>query len=124
MELPRFRNLKHAFVLDKEEYFAEAAVFAKLTLATKDTFSLKFYALQLLQELTQFHLTDNDPKALVDLEIQRLLFVRAHNVLPIKNELYRSAFEKLEQKYIQHPISTRATDFLNLYLSKNYTCDF
>lgn len=99
----------YAFVLDKENYFSEAAEFSKLAISTKDAFSLKFYALQLFQELTAFHLMDKDPEALVDLEIQRTSFVYANQVLPNKKELYRQALEKLEQKYILLPISTRVT---------------
>jgi uncharacterized protein YfaS (alpha-2-macroglobulin family) len=99
----------YAFVLDTEELFSEAAEFSKLPISTEDTFSLKFYALQLFQELTVFHLTDKDPEALVDLEIQRISFVYANHVLPTKKELYRKALEKLEQKYILLPISTRVT---------------
>ncbi|MBL7857449.1 MAG: hypothetical protein JNM57_07150 [Cyclobacteriaceae bacterium] len=102
----------YAFLLDSEDYFADASTFVELPLTTNDTFSLKFYAIQLLQELIRFHLTDNDPEALVDLEIKRLLFVRANLVLPNKDELYRSALEKLEQRYIHHPVSTRATFLL------------
>jgi hypothetical protein len=99
----------NAFVLDREEYFADASVFASLPIRTLDSLSLKFSALQLLQELTQFHLLDKDPEALVDLEIERLSFVKRNSVLPTKDALYRSALEKLEKKYISHPISTRVT---------------
>ncbi|NOS91015.1 MAG: hypothetical protein HOP30_03775 [Cyclobacteriaceae bacterium] len=99
----------YAFVLDKEEYFSDAAEFSKLPISSKDTYSLKLYAMQLFQQLTAFHLTDKDPEALVDLEIQRISFVYANHVLPNKKELYRKALEKLEQKYILLPISTRVT---------------
>jgi uncharacterized protein YfaS (alpha-2-macroglobulin family) len=99
----------YAFVLDKEDYFSDAVEFSKLPLSTKDTNSFKFYALQLLQELTAFHLTDQNLEASVDLEIQRISFVHANHVLPNKKELYRKALEKLENKYIQLPISTQIT---------------
>ncbi|MBX2914038.1 MAG: hypothetical protein KF856_02070 [Cyclobacteriaceae bacterium] len=102
----------YAFVLDQENYLADATTFAGLKITTSDTFSLKYFATQLFQELTRFHLTDKDPEALVDLEIERLIFMHTNLVLPDKDKLYRSALEKLEQNYLTHPISTRATFLL------------
>ncbi|MBN8576050.1 MAG: hypothetical protein J0L66_03870 [Cytophagales bacterium] len=99
----------YAFVLDQQNYLADAATFAGLTIATQDTFSLKYFAVQLFQELTRFHLGDKDPEALVDLDLARITFMHTNLVLPDKDPLYRSALEKLEQKYLAHPISTRAT---------------
>jgi hypothetical protein len=102
----------YAFVLDQENYLADAATFAGLTIATQDTFSLKYFAVQLFQELTRFHLGDKDPEALVDLDLARITFMHTNLVLPDKDKLYRSALEKLEQQYQAHAISTRATFLL------------
>lgn len=102
----------YAFVLDQENYLADAATFAGLTITTSDTFSLKHFAVQLFQELTRFHLGDKDPEALVDLDLARITFMHTNLVLPEKDKLYRSALEKLEQQYQAHAISTRATFLL------------
>jgi len=102
----------YAFVLDKEIYFSDATTFVQQSITSNDTLSLKYFAVQLLQELIQFHLNDKDPEALVDLELKRLLLVRNNLVLPNKEELYRSALEKLEQKYASHAVSTRVTFLL------------
>lgn len=102
----------YAFVLDKEEYLSEAAVFANLKIDSRDTFSMKYFAIHLLQDLTQFHLHDANPEALVALEIQRLTFVKQNLILPNKDDVYRKALERLEKKYISHPVSTRVTFLL------------
>lgn len=99
----------YAFALDQEEYFAEAPAFAALNLQTRDTTSMKFFALTLLQDLIRFHLEDKDPEALVDVDIKRLLFVKANHTLSSKNDLYLKAIEQLEQRVISHPVSTRIT---------------
>lgn len=109
----------YAFELDKEEYFAEASVFAKLSIATKDTLSMKFFALTLLQDVILFHLTDKDPEALVDVDLKRLSFVKANHTLPTKNDLYLKVLEQLEQNVISHPVSTRVT-FLKAYLASTW----
>ncbi len=102
----------YAFVLDKEEYLSPAASFAKLSITTKDTLSMKFYALSLLQELIQFHLNDKNPEALVDVDIKRLAFVKQNLIHANKNEAYRKALEQLEQQFISQPVSTRVTHLL------------
>jgi hypothetical protein len=99
----------YAFVLDKEEYLSDAIEFVKIPITTKDTFSMKFYAIRLFQDLIQFHLKDKDPEALVDVDIKRISFVKQNLILANKEEAYRKALEKLEKKFISHPISTRVT---------------
>ena len=99
----------YAFLLDKEEYFSEASAFAKLTIATRDTMSMKYFSLTLLQDVIAFHLTDKDPEALVDVDLKRLAFVKANHTSTIKDTLYFKALEKLEQTVAGHPISTRVT---------------
>lgn len=102
----------YAFVLDQEAYLADAATFADLDITTQDAFSLKYFAVQLFQELTRLHLNDQDPEALVDLEIARITFMHTNLVLPDKDKLYQIALEKLEQQYLAHPVSTRVTFLL------------
>ncbi|MEO7990591.1 MAG: MG2 domain-containing protein [Chryseolinea sp.] len=99
----------HAFVLDKEDYLADASTFIKLAIASKDIFSMKYFAIHLFQDIIQFHLNDKDPEALVDVDIKRLLFVKENLILSNKEEAYRNALEQLEKKYIAHPISTQVT---------------
>ena len=45
--------------------------FSQLKIKTKDSSSLKFYGLQILQNLTLNHLNDSNPTALIDVELKR-----------------------------------------------------
>ncbi|MBA4056008.1 MAG: hypothetical protein C0490_14935, partial [Marivirga sp.] len=107
------------FEFDREELFAPAALFSTLKIDTRDTLSLKYFAFTLLQDLIQFHLSDKDPEALVDVDIKRLQFVKSNHVLPSKNELYLKAVEELEERNITHPVSTRATYLKALVYSES-----
>ena len=102
-------NPSYAFVVDKANYIADAQVFSALKLETKDELSYKFFALQILQDITKFHLNDTDLSAFVDVDLKRLSFVRNHLVLPNKEDLYLQSLKNLEQKTIKFPISTKVT---------------
>ncbi len=115
-EEPGLIKPAYAFTLNKAEYLSDAKRFSELKLETKDEFSMKFYALRIYQNLTLFHLKDKDPSALVELDLQRLQFVKNHLTLSSKNELYRKALETLEERVINHPISTKVT----LEIAKTY----
>ncbi len=99
----------YAFVLDKDEYFSPASSFTDLPIVTRDTMSMKHFALTLLRETMAFHLNDKDPEALVDVDLKRLAFVKANHTSPLKDTLYLRALEQLEQQVIGHPVSTRVT---------------
>ncbi len=95
---PAFR-----FELDSENYFSKAAEFTGLKIETKDTLSLKFYAVEILQDLISFHLNDKDPTALIDADLIRLDFVRDNSILEIKDSLYLNALLSQEKKYSSNP---------------------
>ncbi|HEX6891155.1 MAG TPA: alpha-2-macroglobulin family protein, partial [Chryseolinea sp.] len=99
----------YAFSLDKPEYFSRAEDFVKLRFETRDSTSLKLFALTLLRDLIQFHLADSDPEALIDVDIQRLLFVNRNFVGPNKEALYLKSIQGIEKRSINHPASTRAS---------------
>jgi uncharacterized protein YfaS (alpha-2-macroglobulin family) len=95
---PAFR-----FELDTENYFSEANKFTDLKIETKDTLSLKFYAVEILKDLLSFHLNDSDPTALIDADLIRLAFIRDNSILEIKDSLYLNALISLEKKYNSYP---------------------
>jgi len=99
----------YAFTLDKPEYFSKAEDFIRLKFETKDSTSLKLFALTTLRDLIEFHLRDSDPEALVDVDIERLLFVNRNYVGQDKDQLYLKHIDRLEKRFIAHPSSTRAT---------------
>lgn len=106
---PDITRPAYTFTLDKEEYFAPAADFTKLQFATDDTLSMKFHALKTLQDILQFHLKDNDKNSFVEVDLQRLQFVRSHLILANKTELYLKALDALEQSVISDPSSGKVT---------------
>lgn len=99
----------YAFALDKEEYLSDVKTFINLKLETKDSTSIQFQALQLLQDLERFHINDSDPAAWVDVDMKRLDFVESHLVLPNKKELYQKAIETLEKQVWDNEVVGRVT---------------
>ncbi|MCK6621482.1 MAG: hypothetical protein HUU32_02750 [Calditrichaceae bacterium] len=94
------------FHMRGEEVFLPAAQFTDAKFTTPDSLALKFYALRLLQDLLTFHLTDDGPDALVDVDLKRLKFARENSVHQLKDSLYVRALEELEQNHLKFPIST------------------
>lgn len=95
----------YKFELDKEDYFSNLSDFNKLKLETKDSLSLKFYALQILQDLTTFHKNDKNPTALVDANLKRLDFVHRNATMQDKDSLYLNALINFEKSKKEFPVS-------------------
>lgn len=106
---PELARPAYAFELDKEAYLADTKTFIGLQLSSKDSTSMKFYALQIFQELERFHSNDADPAALVDIDLKRLKFVKNHLTLPAKGELYLNAIENLEKQVSDHSVVGKVT---------------
>ena len=87
------------FTLDGKEYFSSGDIFSKINTESSDSLSNEIYEIRILQELTKFHLTDEKPTALIDLELRRLKFARANSTETNKEELYLIALNKLSEKY-------------------------
>ena len=98
-EEPSITRPADKFVLDNANEFSSAENFAKLNISSKDTMSLKYYALNIIKDLDAFHVNDKDPDALVDADLQRLIFVRANSVLPEKDSLYEFGLRQLAANY-------------------------
>lgn len=95
----------YKFELDNADYFLPADKFAGIKIETKDTLSLKFHAVTLLQDLLRIHLSDIEPSALIDADLKRLKFVKNNLVHENKDSLFLSALLKLEEKFSTHPSS-------------------
>ncbi|MBI9038851.1 MAG: hypothetical protein JEY97_12010 [Bacteroidales bacterium] len=96
----------NVFSIDKVEYFSPAKEFIEVELSTKDSLSGKFYALKILRELIAFHINDENPDALIDVNLERLLFVR-RKAIRIENEdsIYINSLQNFEKKYSEFPAS-------------------
>jgi len=124
----------YKFEIDKEVYFSSVSGFNKITLETKDSLSLKFYALQILQDLSTFHKNDKDPTALVDANLKRLEFVHRNAIMQNKDSLYLDALINIEKSKKDYPVSADISYLLarmyfqngqkyNPQLSDNYKWD-
>ena len=104
------------FEINNEEYFQPSQQFAKLNIKTKDSLSLDYYAINLLQDVVEFHLNDANPEALIDVELKRLQFVNSKATLPDKDEHYLQALIKLDKKYVNDSMSTE----ISYYIAQQY----
>ena len=98
-EEPNITRPVYEFVIDDSNYLAPFNVFSELKLNTKDTMSLKFYALRTLQNLTKNHIQDSNQKALIDIELKRLQFVKNNAAFPNADTLYYKSLTSLYNTY-------------------------
>ncbi len=96
----------YRFELDTPDYFESPEDFVNLDFETKDSLSLKYYALQIFQDLVKFHIRDEDPTALVDINLKRLDFVHQNAIVPKKDSLYLTSLQEFEDKIETSSAST------------------
>ncbi|MGA2822682.1 MAG: alpha-2-macroglobulin family protein, partial [Bacteroidales bacterium] len=96
-----------SFSLDQSSYFRQAHEFTVLKLELPlDSSSFLAYSLKMYHDLSIFHSTDKDPRALIDEEIHRFQFLKENSIINRKDSLYLDALKKLEQTYLLFPYST------------------
>jgi len=98
----------YAFEINQATAFDPAAAFAKQKFTTRDSLSLKHKALLLYQQLIALHLGDAKPDALLDVDIDRISFVKEHSTLTNKEELYVAALTQLTTRYGNLPAAAQA----------------
>ncbi|MCK4359567.1 MAG: hypothetical protein KAW92_12680 [Candidatus Cloacimonetes bacterium] len=117
----------YEFKISDKSYFHPAEEFVKLNIVTADSLSPEFNALLILQDLIKFHLKNNKPDALIDVDLKRLKFVHNKSVKENKGELYETALLALGKKYEQLPASAEISyELANLYfqIGHNYNAQF
>lgn len=90
------------FTINDSLYFSNVNTFSTLPLSTSDDISTQFEALKLYQELTVFHLNDDDPLALLEVTTDRLQFVRENAVSFNVDKHYLQAMNTLYESYSNH----------------------
>ncbi|MBC7851787.1 MAG: alpha-2-macroglobulin, partial [Chitinophagaceae bacterium] len=98
----------YAFQLDQASIFDPAADFIIRKYPTRDSLSLYQKALSLYQRLIRFHLNDANPDALIDVDLNRLQFVREHAVMENREELYLMSINHIAEQYGNHRAATQA----------------
>jgi len=87
----------YKFEIENPKLLNSAANFVTMRLKSKDSASLQLNALKVYQELIRFHLKDQSPKALADVDIERLKFVSQNAIFDNKETLLLKAL-KAESK--------------------------
>jgi uncharacterized protein YfaS (alpha-2-macroglobulin family) len=98
----------YQFKIDDEKVFAPAAEFTTANFKTKDTASLQYKAILLMQDILKFHLADAKQDALIDADLLRLSFVQQHTTLTNKVNLYEAALKTIEEKYTDNEAIAQA----------------
>ncbi len=104
-EEPDITRPAYKFEINSESYFWSNEDFSKIKIDAKDTLSLKFYAIKTLQNLIEFHKKDENPQALIDIDLKRLKFVRSKSISEIKDSLYLMSLLNLEKQFANKPSS-------------------
>ena len=105
----------YAFEIDQAAAFDPAADFVNRKFVTKDSSSLQHKALLIYQKLIAFHLNDAKPDALIDVDIQRIGFVKGKSVHPDKDNLYFNIVNHIARQYGNLPAAAQAWYLLAAY---------
>jgi len=95
----------YKFEIDNINLLGSTAVFTDVNLTSKDSTSLQLQALKIYQDLIQFHSKDNDPTALVDVDIERLKYVAQHATFDDKEVILLNTLQKSSDKWSPHHVS-------------------
>ncbi|WP_075343951.1 alpha-2-macroglobulin family protein [Tenacibaculum agarivorans] len=86
----------YQFKLSNQDLICEATKFVTLNLQSKDSLSLQFNALKIYQSLIDFHLNTKNTTALVDVDLQRLAFVKEHATFSGSEKIYLETLQSSE----------------------------
>ena len=95
----------YKFEINNPDFLADAETFSTLNIVSKDTTSLQLNALNIYKELIRFHLKDESPYALADVNIERLKFVNQHATFTDKQAILLNAFTTESAKFKTNEIS-------------------
>ncbi len=95
----------YKFEIDDPKFLENAEAFSVLNIASKDTTSLQLHALKIYKSLIRFHLKDNSPFALADVNIERLRFVHEHVTFDDNDALLLSTLKNESHRLEQHEVS-------------------
>ncbi len=108
------------FTVNNEEFSKPYTDFLNVSITNpSDSLETKYYALKLMQDLTKFHKNDENPNALIDVELLRLDYVNHNSQNAKKDTLYFNSLKAIQSKFIQNPRVTEIDSRLaNWYLQK------
>lgn len=114
---------RYQFTLNDDAYFSGTRAFAAMEIKTRDPMSFDYFAIYYLQQLVKFHLEDENPEALVDVELKRLKYVYNTAVISNKDMIYEKRLRRMMEQYQKHPVNAEVySELAHLYnrLGDNY----
>ena len=106
---------KNAFILNKDEYFAQAEQFVNLNITSEDTASSKLNTVNTYQDMLKYYIENNATSALVDADIQRIEWIYKNAIVADKDTLYLGALKNILNKYATNPYAKQAAFLLASY---------
>lgn len=108
------------FTVNSEEFLKPYSDFLNTTITNpSDSLETKYYALLLMQDLTRFHKSDENPDALIDVELLRLDYIHTNSQHAKKDTLYFNSLKALQSKFSKSERVTEIDSRLaNWYLQK------
>lgn len=98
----------YTFEIQDTLAFLPAAAFVQHQFQTNDSSDYKFQVIKLYQQLINFHLTDEKPDALIDVDLHRLNYIYDHAIIPNKQKHYEDALQQILIAYPKHPLAAMA----------------
>ncbi|WP_449267409.1 alpha-2-macroglobulin family protein [Gelatiniphilus marinus] len=95
----------YKFEIDNPRFLGDAGMFSTLTIESKDSTSLQLNALKIYQDLIRFHLKDESPLALADVNIDRLKFVNRHATFNDKQLILLNVLKTESEQFKTHEVS-------------------
>ncbi|MFV0565660.1 MAG: MG2 domain-containing protein [Flavobacteriaceae bacterium] len=77
----------YKFEIDNPDFLSDAKTYTHVNIVSPDSTSLQLHALKIYQNLIQFHLNDQDPRALAEVNMERLDFVTANAIFNNKENV-------------------------------------
>ncbi|GAA4962054.1 alpha-2-macroglobulin family protein [Algibacter aquimarinus] len=95
----------YKFEIDNPDFLADSETFSALKITSKDSTSLQLNAIKIYQNLIKFHLKDENPSALGDVNIERLKFINDHATFSNKESILLEALKVESEKLNTHNVS-------------------
>ncbi|MFS4482186.1 alpha-2-macroglobulin family protein [Hyunsoonleella sp. 2307UL5-6] len=95
----------YKFEIDTPKYLGDAEPFSILNIESKDTTSLQLNTLEIYKNLIRFHLKDENPFALANVNIERLKFVHKHATFDDKDDVLLTALKSESDRLKGHEVS-------------------
>ena len=89
----------YQFKIDNPNLLQDAEAFSLLNINTKDTLSLQLNALKIYQNLILTHIPNNDKRALVHIDLERLLFIKGRATFSNRDAFYLKVLKASREIY-------------------------